>query len=64
MSRPRRQTPHAPGLVVGHGLSDLGLRVHHKRPLANDRLVDRLPVDELECRVFQRLNFECVFLAL
>jgi hypothetical protein len=42
----RRKAAHASLAVVVHRLVDLGPRVHHKGPLANDRFLDRLPIEE------------------
>jgi hypothetical protein len=54
--RMRRKVAHASVAVVVHRLVDLGPRVHHKGPLANDRFLDRLPIEEQERGVFQRLD--------
>ncbi len=60
----RREAAHASVAVVVHRLVDLGRRVHHKGPLANDRFIDRLPIEEQNRRVFQRLDRKRFILAL
>ena len=39
---PRRDRAEPPGVVVVNCLADLGLAVHHKRPVTDNWLVDRL----------------------
>src|SRR5258706_14955219 len=41
--RPRRHDPEPAGLVVLHGLHDLGPGVHDERAVPGHRLPDRLP---------------------
>jgi hypothetical protein len=47
-----REAAHASAAVVVHRLVDLGPRVHHKGPLANDRFLDRLPIQDQNRGVF------------
>src|SRR5208282_3063342 len=60
----RSKAAHAPAPVVRHGLLDLGLCIHHKRPHANDRLIDRLAIQEQNRGVFQHLDRNRFLLAL
>ena len=60
----RREAAHASVAVVVHRLADFFRRVHHKRPLANDRFLDRLPIEEQKCGVLQRLDRKRLFLAV
>src|ERR1700732_541280 len=60
----RREAAHASVTVVVHRLVDLGPRVHHKRPLANDRFLDRLPIEKQKGSVLQRLDRKRFILAV
>src|SRR5690242_1729276 len=56
--RLRRDAAELAGLIVGDRLTDLFDRVHHERPVCDDRLVDGLAMPQDEARPAHRLDGE------